>query len=107
TAQGVRGTETRLRARIAGRPVLASVLVFRAVVLRAGENVVLQRLRDRGRLAVRADREVVRRRALLGERRLRGDLVLVRRQQVVDVLRDQVALEVVPGALADPRLRLY
>src|SRR5262249_23631594 len=61
-----------------------------AVRLRAGQHVVIVR-----RIADAGDHG-----AALGQRRLRAELVVIA-VQVIDVLRDHLALEVLPRALAD------
>src|SRR4029077_3960050 len=53
----------------------------------------------------RSAREVIRNRPFFGERRGRRDLV-VRAVQVSHAARNQLALEVVPGPVADSRLRV-
>src|SRR6185312_1731715 len=91
-------TEHR-RALRAARPVLAGAVLIasegRAVGLRAREDIV----------AVRCVAATVDDLALLRQRRLLGEVVLA--VQVGDVLGDDDALGVGPGALADAVLRVH
>src|SRR5690606_21219943 len=94
--QPIRMAEHRAGVVRAGRPVVARELVPGAVLVRAGEDVVLERLRDRrGRIAC----EIVRRFAFLVQGRLAGDVIVA--VQLLEVLCDQLALRVVPGPGAD------
>ena len=95
-AEAVRMTEHRGRVR-AVRPVVARgrVLACRPRSCPSG-----CRAASCAGVRRRVPREIRRRRALLGQRRRARELV-VRAVQVRDVLRDQLALDVVPGAVAD------
>src|SRR5262245_50131625 len=80
-------------------PVATGAVVARreraAVRLRPGQHVV-----PVGRVGAAVDRL-----ALLGERRLLADLV-VRAVEVIDILRDHLALGVLPGSAADAVARV-